>query len=302
MKTLKCSSSCAVLVATGLLFATLGNAADSRLPAKAEPQSQVSQSVQPEVDRKTAEAAQEKRRQLIAEAQTAIAETEKAQQALADKKAKAALDALAAATGKLELILARNPKLALAPVRTEVITHDLLAKTDTVKAAVMEARDFLNKGDIQKARPLISGLASEIELRTLNVPLDTYPAAIKAVTPLIDAGKLDEARSALQTLLNTLVVTSEVIPLPKLRAEEQIKAAQALAEKKNRTREENDKLTQYLDGARVQLQIGEALGYGERRDYRPMYAQIDDIARKSAGGRTGLGWFDKIRRQLADWT
>ena len=166
----------------------------------------------------------------------------------------------------------------------------------------MEARDYLNKGDIQKARPLISSLASEIELRTLSIPLDTYPAAIKAVTPLIDAGKIDEARSALQTMLSTLVVTSEAIPLPKLRAEAQIKAAQALAEKKNRSKEDEDKLAQYLEAARVQLQIGEALGYGERKDYKPMYAQIDDIARKTAGGKTGLGWFDKIKRQLAQWS
>lgn len=302
MKKLNRSRSCAALLAMGMLISLQGNAADTKLPAKAEPQSQLNQSVQPEVDKKAAEAAQEKRAQLMAEAQAAIAETEKALQALGDRKPKAALDALAVATGKLELILARNPRLALAPVRTEVFTHDLLAKTDTVKAVVMEARDYLNKGDIQKARPLISSLASEIELRTLSIPLDTYPAAIKAVTPLIDAGKIDEARSALQTMLSTLVVTSEAIPLPKLRAEAQIKAAQALAEKKNRSKEDEDKLAQYLEAARVQLQIGEALGYGERKDYKPMYAQIDDIARKTAGGKTGLGWFDKIKRQLAQWS
>jgi hypothetical protein len=56
-------------------------------------------------------------------------------------------------------------------------THDLLAKHDTVKAVLKEARVQLRDGDIQNARRLLVILASEIELRTLSIPLDTYPAA-----------------------------------------------------------------------------------------------------------------------------
>ena len=39
----------------------------------------------------------------------------------------------------------------------------------------------------------------------------------------------------------------------------------------------------------------EALGDGAKKDYQPMYQQSDEIARKSAGGKSGMGWFDKIR-------
>ncbi|QPI47988.1 YfdX family protein [Massilia antarctica] len=166
--------------------------------------------------------------------------------ALDEKRNRDALAALATATGKLELILARSPKLALAPVRTDVLTHDLLAKSDTVKAAIKDVRELLRDGEVQKARQLMQSLASEVEFRTFSIPLETYPAAIKAVTPLIDAGKVEEAKTELRTMLNTLVVTSEAVPLPKLRAEEQIKAAQALAEKANRSKEENDKLAQSI--------------------------------------------------------
>lgn len=48
-----------------------------------------------------------------------------------------------------------------------------------------------------------------------------------------------------------------------------------------------DKLAQSLEAARMQLQVGEALRNGERKDYKPMYAQNDDIARKTAGGKIG---------------
>jgi hypothetical protein len=259
-----------------------------------------SQAVQKEVDKQAAQAAQEKRRQLIGEAQSAIAETEKALVALKENRSKEALGALASATGKLEIILARNPKLALAPVRTDAVTHELLATDDAVKVAIKEARRLLNDGAVQKARQLLDTLTSEIELRTLNIPLHTYPAAIKAVTPLIDAGNTDEAITRLQTLLDTLVVTTEVLPLPKLRAGEELKAAQALAEKKNRSKEEGDKITEHLRAAREQLKLADMLGYGDKKDFQPMYEQIDQIAKNTEGGKSGLGWFDRIKRQIAE--
>jgi hypothetical protein len=65
--------------------------------------------------------------------------------------------------------------------------------------------------EIQKARPLVANLGSEIQFRTTSIPLATYPDAIKAVTSLIDEGKLDEAKAALQTALNALVMTTDEV-------------------------------------------------------------------------------------------
>ena len=56
------------------------------------------------------------------------------------------------------------------------------------------------------------------------------PPAIKPITPLIDAGKIDEARTQLQAALATLVITTDVIALPKLRAQSLLKEAQTLTE------------------------------------------------------------------------
>jgi hypothetical protein len=55
-----------------------------------------------------------------------------------------------------------------------------------------------------------------------------------------------------------------VIPLPKLRAEHLLKQAQELAEKKDRSKEENDKLAKHLQTVREQLQMAELLGYGKK--------------------------------------
>ena len=275
--------------------------ADSALPAKPQAQSEASQAVQPKVDKQTADAAAEKRKKLFADATAALAETHKALKALENKNNDAALKALAEVTGKLDVIVARDPKLAQAPVSTEVVTYDVLSNLDTIKSVIKDAKAYLNDGEIQQARPLVANLASEIQYRTHHIPLATYPAAIKAIVPLIDAGKIDEAKARLQAALNTLVVTTDdVIPLPKLRAEHLLKQAQELAEKKDRSKEENDKLTSNLQAARQQLQMAELLGYAKKTDFNPLYEQIGEIENKSAGGKSGTGWFDKLKQQLAD--
>lgn len=297
MYTLKPNKPINALLGAGLLLSAPGFAADSS--SQKMDTLATSQSVQ--VHTQVADATARKRQNLMADASAAVAETQKAMSALEKNKKEEALKSLALATGRLELILARDPKLALAPVSLEVQTIDLLSTPDTVKAAVKQAKEYLDDGELQKARPLVATLASEIDFHTTNIPLGTYPAAIKAITPLIDAGKIDEAKAGLRAALNTLVITTEVVPLPKLRAELLLKEAQTLAEKKARTKEENDRLTRNLKAAREQLQLAETLGYAKKKDYKPLYKELDEIENKSTGGKSGVGWFDRIRQQLTDW-
>ncbi len=290
----------AALLSVGLLVAAPSLAAQTALPSKPQPQSESSNAVQAQVDKQALDAATEKRKKLLADAAAAISQTQQALKALEDKNTDEAIKVLADVTGKLELIVARDPKLALAPASTTVVSYDLFASRDTVKATIDEAKRELAAGRIQKARVLIDALGSEIQIRTSNIPLATYPDAIKAITPLIDAGRIDEAKAQLQAALGTLVVTTEVIPLPKLRAENLLQDAQLLAEKNDRTKEENEKLAGDLKAAREQLQMAELLGYGKQEDYKPMYEQLDGIEKASAGGKSGTGWFDRIKKQLSD--
>jgi hypothetical protein len=271
------------------------------LPEEPQEQSEAAESVQPEVDKQSTNTAAEKRKKILADATAALDETTKALKALDEENPEDALAALEKATGKLELILARDPALALAPVDLEVVTYDLLANPDTVKAMIHDAENYLEDGEIQKARPLVANLASEIQFRTTSIPLATYPSAIKAVTPLIDEGKLDEARAALQSTLNTLVVsTDEIVPLPKLRAEQMLQNAEALAENEERTDKDNEALNALLAGARNQLKMADLLGYGGKASFAPMYEQLDQIEAKTSGGEGGKGWFDRIKQQLSE--
>jgi hypothetical protein len=290
----------AVILSLGLMASSL-YAGESSLPDEPQAQSPTTQSVQAEVDDNTSDKVDEKRKEILADASVAIDETRKALQALDEGNTEEALAALEMVTGKLELILVRDPALSLAPVDVQVVTHDLLASPDTVKAIIHDAENYLEDGEIQKARPLVANLASEIVISSTSIPLATYPAAIKAIAPLIDEGRLDEARAGLQAALNTLVVTTdEIIPLPVLRAQQLLMKAEALAENQERTVKENETLTDMLAAARVQLNMAELLGYGSKKSFMPLYEQLDMIEDKIAGGKGGKGWFDKIKQQVLE--
>ena len=80
-----------------------------------ESQSTVAESKQAEVEQVAREEAKSRRRAIIDEANVAISETENAIAALEGNDTTNALESLAAVTGKLEILLARQPDLALTP-------------------------------------------------------------------------------------------------------------------------------------------------------------------------------------------
>lgn len=296
-----------------LLFAPLAPGAGSPTPSPspsvsaaapspsstAEPKSAESNAVNPEVQSELEKKAAEKRQQLMKDAVAALEETQNAMRALDEGKKDEALAALERVTGKLDLIIAREPALALAPVRVATIIRDLYSNAETVNATIKEAKKYLGDGKAQQARWLLNDLASEAEIQVTNIPLTSYPAAIKAVAPLIDADKTAEAKTALETALNTLIIESYVFPLPKIRAEAMLAEAEKLAEKGDRNADENKKLNDLMESSRHELQLGEVLGYGDKNDYKPLYTQLDEIQKKTEGGKSGKGFFDKIKESLA---
>jgi hypothetical protein len=301
MKRLGMKMTTVFLLALGL---ALGNPvlAEDKQTIQPEPQSKEIQAVQPEVEEGTEDKVAEQRERILAEAAAAVAESRKALKALDENKPEDALKALELATGKLALIVARDPGLALAPVNVRVNSYDVYADLETIEEAVKQAEDYLEDGEVQKARPLVASLASEIVIETDNIPLATYPDAIKDVVPLIDQGKIDEAKRDLQLALNTLVIVKEaVIPLPVVRAEALLKSSEELAEKQDRSDEENKQLSAHLDEAQNQLKMAKLLGYGDKKAFKPMYEQLDEIRKKTKDGKSGEGFFDKIKKQISNF-
>jgi YfdX protein len=252
-------------------------------------------------DAQTQEQTAEKRRTLMADATSAIGETQNALKQLDDGKKKEALAALERATGKLDIILARDPSLTLAPAGVSVVTVDLQGGIEAAKQLRKQAVDLMNQGRVQEARHLVKNLASETVVTVANIPLATYPIAIKDAVKLIDDNKVDEAKRVLQTALNTQVLTETTIPLPVVSAQEALKQAETLAEKKDRTKEDNSALKASLDKARRQLELAQALGYGTKKDFDKMYQQLTEVEEKTADDKFGTGFFAKIKASIADF-
>lgn len=252
------------------------------------------------VEQITQDQTAEKRRKIMQEASSAIAETQNALKALDSGKTNEALAALERATGKLEIVLAREPKVALAPTGVHAVTHDVLADLQAVKSLRKEAEDLIDDGRIQEARHLIRDLASETVISVTSIPLSTYPLAIKEAVRLIDDKKEEEAKQVLQTALNTLVVTDTIIPLPVARAEELLKEAEKLAENKERKEEESKRLGEILNEVQSNLEFAQALGYGTKNNFKNLYEELAEIEKKTEGGKSGVGFFDKIKLSITE--
>jgi hypothetical protein len=235
------------------------------------------------------------REELLQDAVSALQETENALAALDKKDAKAATAALERATGKLEIVLARNPNLALAPVDVSVVSYDVLGSVDAVNALRKSAEDALEDGRLQEARHLIEGLASETVVRVSNLPLATYPDAIKAAAVLVSQNKLDEAKTALEAALSTIVIRDVIQPLPLTRASAAIEEARKLAANRQRGAGDDAKIQQLLTTAREQLRLGQALGYASKDEMKDLLKTVDEIedGTKNKGAATSI--FGKIR-------
>lgn len=235
------------------------------------------------------------RQAFVADAVTALQQTETALAALDRKDGKAATAALEAATGKLEIVLARNPHLALAPVDVSVVTHDVLASVDAVNTLRKSAEDALEDGRIQEARHLIDGLASESIVRVSNIPLATYPAAIKSAAALVAQNWFDAAKAVLETALGTIVIEDVVRPLPLARASAAIEEARTLAANTGRSTADDARIHTLLTNARDQLRLGQALGYASKDQMKDLLKTVDAIEDGTKNKGAGTGLFDRIR-------
>ena len=234
----------------------------------------------------------------IKEAVKALELTGLALKQLDEKKKDEALKTLAMVIGQLEIIIAKHPNLAFAPIDTQVVVIDYQGDKDAVKSIRKEATKLLRDGDLQAARLLIKDVASEIVISTRKLPLATYPDVIKSVVPMIDQGDISGAKLALEQALSTVVVTQDIIPLPVLRASTALAEAKTLAKEEKRDEKTNQAIQTLLDEARHQLEWAQALGYGDKKAYKLLYEAIKDIAKKISDGSSEQGLFDKLKAKV----
>ena len=282
------------------LAGMIGGAAISS-PSYAADQ-KVTEKVEVQVEQNSQKQAAEKRQKIVSEALAALQETTNALKALDEGKTEDALASLEKATGKLEIVLAREPRLAFAPVSVTSNSQDIITSTDQVKNMVRTAKSLLDDGKVQDARAVLSTLASETTITVTSLPMATYPAALKEAAALIDDGKVEEAKIVLQVALNTLAVDVTVIPIPVANAEALLLNAKTLAENAERTEEQNKQLSRLLDAAEEEIKFAQALGYGKKKDFENFYEEIANIREKTADGKSGAGFFKKITGYMTSMT
>jgi len=215
--------------------------------------------------------------------------------ALQDDKADEATAALEAAIGKLEVTLAANPDMTLAPVDVATAVIDVAQSPAEIRASRTRALRLLKDHQLQLARDVITGLASEIDISTTYIPLGSYPLALKSAAALIKDGQNDAAIAVLGNALGTLVVVDTVLPLPLLNADVLIEEAKALSENAERTDEENTRLAALLDALDAEIAKGEALEYGGAGAFDEIRAEMKQIRSATDAGRAGSGLFDKLK-------
>ncbi len=232
---------------------------------------------------------------------------EKAIIALNNQPPENASSILRAVSSKLEAIKTKNPDLALLPVRVDVKVLDFDGSSAEIKQTINRVENLLKQNRLQDARRFMAVMASEIRVDTLSIPLDSFAAEVKQVLPLIESGKIDQAAADLNQALDTLVVSTEVIPLPLLRAEELLTVAAQLEHKDDLTKEMNrEQIEQFTDAAKNQLELAQLLGYGDKDNYKALYKEIDSIRKVLFSEKSAAAWqtmkdtFADLKYELKD--
>jgi hypothetical protein len=258
-------------------------------------QQEAEQKLRPEIERQRQQEQQEAEKTLDQDAINAIQQTEGAIQCIAENRKDDALAEIERATGKINILLARNPSSAAIPVDVQVVIIDA-APTDLkqIDHTVQLATDATKDKDLPAARILLAAVISELRIQTTSLPLATYPEALKRAAQLLDQGKNRDAGDVLLTALNTLVIVDHVLPLP-------LVLAQAAIDDANSQRQNNKQLAlTLLEAAKNEIIRSRHLGYlSEDAEYKALDDEISNLesAVKGPGNTTSL--FAQLRERIA---
>jgi hypothetical protein len=250
---------------------------------------------QAEVEKQRKEAEDEARKTLDEEAIAAIEQTQKAVDAIGAGKSDEALASIEQATGKINILLARNPATALIPVDLNVMVFDTAPrKSEDVLGIAIDASRAVDDRDYPTARALLFSLMSEIRVRIYNLPLATYPDALKQAARLLDKKADKNASSALSTALNTLVVVDRVVPIPLLLAREAINQAEA------ESQHDNHGAQDLLETAKREVARAKDLGYtGKDQEYEALKHHISSLEKQLEGSEDATAAFSKLKDKLS---
>jgi hypothetical protein len=213
---------------------------------------------------------------------------------IAANKKDEALASIERATGKINILLARNPASALIPVNVDVVVIDAApGDPKVIDQIVQRATDATKHRELPAARILLASLVSELRIRTTSLPLATYPAALQQAAQLMDQGKNQDAGNVLLTAVNTLVMVDHVIPLPLLLAQAAIDAA-------NSQRQNKEIALTLLKTARNEANRSRQLGYlSSDSEYKGLDDEISSLESAIQGKGDTSSMFSHLRDRIS---
>ena len=251
------------------------------------------QQARPDLEKWRNEAEQQALKTLDKDAIAAIEQTAQAIDSIAAGKTADALKGIEEATGKVNIVLARNPELALIPVSVEALIIDTAPRDiDDIKKLADAADAAISLDDFPTARALLGALRSEVRVRTYNLPLGIYPTALQEAARLLDKNS-QAASIALLAALNTLVTVDQVTPLPLLVAQEAINQAQTSAQK------DKNAAQKVVETAEFELNRAMALGYAAQDpEYAALKDDISNLKKQLKGSEDTTSAFSKLKARL----
>ncbi len=198
------------------------------------------------------------------------------------------------ALGKLEVILALEPKATNIPVYVSAEINSLVTDIENLRSIKEEVTKAVEIGDMQMARKLLENLKSEISLETVNVPLGSHGNALREAVRLINKGDLVTAHELLRVAMNTLVVVKRTIPVPLLNSELLVDESAKVLES------DPDSAIGMLNEARIQIEISELLGYGyvATTEYSRLYADIMELEKKIVENKDSNDLYEKLAQTI----
>ncbi len=259
---------------------------------------QANQRVRPEVEAQRNQAQQDAQKSLDDDAIAAVQQTERALVAIAEDRVDEALSALEQATGKINILLSRNPEAALIPVNVQVNVIDTAPENIGDIAVLRDAAEIaVDINDLPGARTLLDSLRSEIRVRIYHLPLGTYPEALREAARLLDQKKIDDAGTVLLVALNTLAIVDQVTPLPLLLARAAVNTAQEQAQS------DKEAARTLLETASHELERAMELGYTpEDADYHALNEEIKNLRKQLKSNEDTTSLFSRVKDKLASLT
>ncbi len=253
------------------------------------------QQARPEIEKQRQDARQEAEKNLDKDAIAAVEETNKAVSAIAANKIGEARAAIERATGKIEVLVARNSATALIPVSLQVEVIDAAPQeSNAIQQLAKDASKAVEAKDYPAARVLLYGLTSEIRVRTYSLPLISYPVALTEAARLLDQQKVQDANTVLLTALNTLAVIDRVTPLPLVLARAAIDQARQQSQQNKTTAQA------LLETAKKQLQRSKDLGYtGRDPEYTALNSDISNLEKQLKGNGDATSVFAKLEDRFS---